>query len=942
MDDVIWRINSSPSGSDPRNLWMSSLLGRLPGVSPEACRALEVDTRHIVKCFTDRMPSSGGRPISGLVLGAVQSGKTGSMLAVSALALDKGFNIIVVVSGTRVSLWQQTLYRASRDLDGFKDDDDLARRRFRVWLPDPSSFQSGRLSPSSLFAVSQGRLKKYLQESHPVVAIVMKQADHLNALRESLHRAIVAADRPLKMLVVDDESDDGSILSTPTQGGIGDKFLPKWIEGLWSVGPNRSEVFHNKLEVVYLAYTATPQANLLQHDHNPLSPRDFVTCIRAPGTEGSVELRERPTFHVPSVTQRHIGGAEFYPQAADQFQPCTSLDSADGMTRHDWEIRRMEYVGDAMRAFLVATACRLIHSKRTYAAAEGLIAATREEVLEVMPPIASMLFNPASSVESQFEGELTIRAWVHSESPHFTVTREEAIGNERPRVDWALIASKIELERDKWAEWLRTYRRAAELLRLRPGCAAVEIPPEDWAQVERVLVADVLPAIRVQVVNSAGGGDAPPNFSPTLREDGSWGMAESLCTIFVAGNIMSRGLTLEGLTTTLFLRDPGMPLADTQMQMQRWFGYRGPWLQYCRVFAFEDQINRFRQYHLADEALRTEILELECEPGGAGAAGISPQVLGGRAFMPTGKVENLRRLPLAPGAAPFVTGMWDSPGDDPNLSILEHLFIPGSAESVHVDDVPRGLLLKRKLGLVEAADLLDQFRYKAHDPSPTGEQHLRWASLERTLGLNVPREHLFRPGMSTDRRCGESVDRFIPPRCPYSIAAYLRLWAICMEHSAVGLYPNDNPSSPWGGLSVAERRRRCPNFSVGIRFGGGPVVLGTVIDHVGEELGNNWRVRLMERDIDVERSQLVATWGSRNPSEDRGYQGDQYFDYHRAGETRKPRRDEIDGSQWRGIGEDGLVLFHVVSGACGKPRLAVGICLTGGGPDPIAILRPIP
>jgi hypothetical protein len=41
-------------------------------------------------------------------MGSVQSGKTASMLGVSALAIDNGIDIIVVLAGTRLSLWRQT------------------------------------------------------------------------------------------------------------------------------------------------------------------------------------------------------------------------------------------------------------------------------------------------------------------------------------------------------------------------------------------------------------------------------------------------------------------------------------------------------------------------------------------------------------------------------------------------------------------------------------------------------------------------------------------------------------------------------------------------------------------------------------------------------------------------------------------------------------------
>ncbi len=51
--------------------------------------------------------------------------------------------------------------------------------------------------------------------------------------------------------------------------------------------------------------------------------------------------------------------------------------------------------------------------------------------------------------------------------------------------------------------------------------------------------------------------------------------------IAVGGFSLSRGLTLEGLTVTWFLRNTMM--YDTLMQMGRWFGYRGGYEDLCRI-----------------------------------------------------------------------------------------------------------------------------------------------------------------------------------------------------------------------------------------------------------------------------------------------------------------------------------------------------------------------
>jgi hypothetical protein len=99
----------------------------------------------------------------------------------------------------------------------------------------------------------------------------------------------------------------------------------------------------------------------------------------------------------------------------------------------------------------------------------------------------------------------------------------------------------------------------------------------------------------------------------------------------------------------------------------------------------------------------------------------------------------------------------------------------------------------------------------------------------------------------------------------------------------------------------------------------------------------------MERDLEPREFKLKGTWGSRSPVDEgqSGYRGDQFFDYHRAGVTSRPRAIGIDDVHWRAVGEDGLLLFHVVRGPQGDARLVIGLCIPAGGPDQIGILRPM-
>lgn len=55
----------------------------------------------------------------GLLLGNVQSGKTGQMFGIICKAADLGFPVFVLLTTDNVVLQQQTLDRVKTDLDGF-------------------------------------------------------------------------------------------------------------------------------------------------------------------------------------------------------------------------------------------------------------------------------------------------------------------------------------------------------------------------------------------------------------------------------------------------------------------------------------------------------------------------------------------------------------------------------------------------------------------------------------------------------------------------------------------------------------------------------------------------------------------------------------------------------------------------------------------------------
>ena len=80
--------------------------------------------------------------------------------------------------------------------------------------------------------------------------------------------------------------------------------------------------------------------------------------------------------------------------------------------------------------------------------------------------------------------------------------------------------------------------------------------------------------------------------------------AGGFSVIAIGGDRLSRGLTLEGLSVSYFLRTSRA--FDTLMQMGRWFGYRPGYADLCRIYTTRDLVEGFRQIALATEELRRD------------------------------------------------------------------------------------------------------------------------------------------------------------------------------------------------------------------------------------------------------------------------------------------------------------------------------------------------
>ena len=119
-----------------------------------------------------------------------------------------------------------------------------------------------------------------------------------------------------------------------------------------------------------------------------------------------------------------------------------------------------------------------------------------------------------------------------------------------------------------------------------------------WPAVQERL-HDSVSAVTVVEVN----GRAPGSLDYVGHE------ANGLNVIAVGGFSLSRGLTLEGLTVSYFLRNSLM--YDTLLQMGRWFGYRDGYDDLCRVWMPEEAQGWYAYIADSIEELRDELARME-------------------------------------------------------------------------------------------------------------------------------------------------------------------------------------------------------------------------------------------------------------------------------------------------------------------------------------------
>jgi hypothetical protein len=230
----------------------------------------------------------------------------------------------------------------------------------------------------------------------------------------------------------------------------------------------------------------------------------------------------------------------------------------------------------------------------------------------------------------------------------------------------------------------------------------------DWFDLQARL-HEVLIAARVVEVNAS-------KRSQALDYD--QGGEHGVTVIAVGGFSLSRGLTLEGLTVSYFLRNSMM--YDTLMQMGRWFGYRPGYEDLCRVWIPADGVGWYAHIHEAMDDLQAQLKRMELVNATPEQFGLAVRshpeslIVTARNKMGTGR-EFPMKVGLAGKLVETTRIRTDREQLDRNRKAGQDLVAAIRARELAADHPSRGILYKSvPVDLVR--DFLRVFRADAADP----------------------------------------------------------------------------------------------------------------------------------------------------------------------------------------------------------------------------------
>lgn len=570
-------ISGKPSDWDPwyeakvdRSFYWDGYRGVLEakGWDADSITELSRTTDEVVKRLADPTRNDPYQS-KGLVVGHVQSGKTANFTGVIAKAVDAGYKLVIVLTGTIELLRGQTQRRVDMELIGEENilggvdrnnpeltdsvdyigggDVDWFDGKFVSYGKDPKELGmpgirrlTGAKDDYKLLRAGLGYLD-FRQTDHLVdparplydpqnlyrpdirIAVVKKNSTVLKKLVHDL-QSVKTDLGEIPALIIDDEADQASINTTRPKKDSAEEKERTAINRLIA------QLLREIGRAQYVGYTATPFANVFvdPEDSEDIFPKDFIVSLQPP--------------------PGYMGGASFHDLDSN-----TSEDDGD-------EAEERNFANSNEKAYVRSL---LAGPDDTDARDAEMLAALDAYVLSGAIKLhrAAALGRPKLFRHHTMLVHESVRTAEHA-----------IIANDIRRV-WNSAGYDLPMGLKRLQDlWNDDYRRVTEVR------GAGEPIVEKFADLIPYIghtVDKIQEGVNpVVIVNGVAEKD--------YQQDDINFQARDVWKILVGGAKLSRGFTVEGLTISYYTRRT--VAADTLMQMGRWFGYRPHYRDLVRLY----------------------------------------------------------------------------------------------------------------------------------------------------------------------------------------------------------------------------------------------------------------------------------------------------------------------------------------------------------------------
>jgi hypothetical protein len=517
----------------------------------ESVTGLGVATTRVVERLADPTRVEAYQA-KGLVVGYVQSGKTANFTGVIAKAIDVGYRLVIIMTGTIEMLRGQTQRRIDMEMVGKQNivgdltqDEALAAKRdyqddndwniFQDFGGEPIETSIKRLTRhnSDYKDEFENLIFEHFDVTKPLydpanlyptaarLVVTKKNSTVLKNLVGNV-RAHKKLFEQVPVLIIDDESDQASVNTIdPDKQKSGN---PEEIERR-AINGHIAELLKLMPRAQYVGYTATPFANVFVDpgDHLDIYPKDFIVSLPEPkGYMGVKSFHDLDPVPVPldalnsnfEAYVRNLGASE----------------------KKDDDKERAKELARALDMFVLTGACKLYRADQS----------------------ASLKFK------------------------HHTMLVHESVRQSHMK-ELAVLVKQL------WGQ--AGFTTPAGIKRLR------NLYEDDVLRVSRARIEDGVPAlpdfeILVPYIGKTVSRITEHDSNPTLVVNNDAEVQKlqqkldfdrnRIWRVLIGGAKLSRGFTVEGLTVTYFRRSTSM--ADSLTQMGRWFGFRHGYRDLVRLY----------------------------------------------------------------------------------------------------------------------------------------------------------------------------------------------------------------------------------------------------------------------------------------------------------------------------------------------------------------------